>query len=280
MQNNYGLSGLIDDEGLFYGAIPESAGIWVTDRVFLQDMGDTPWLMFLVPGEWRSGNKTGWKTRLKEIGWTRKPHDKTLLEEFIRLADSPPEKFLSFAKKWGPLWERIKLPYENLPDKDEYLWPESIKVWNLKAKQVKSIVDIASLLCQEEPAPLKYWYWLGFRNEQSHWRKIKGDISGQRYWLGLMITNLMGSANNNIRFEVNWTEENPRLELSTRLGFIHSVWFLLAQAVTKNNIYICDGCGKVYVREKRKPAKGRKNFCPDCSEGGRGSKRLWAANNK
>jgi DNA-directed RNA polymerase subunit RPC12/RpoP len=38
--------------------------------------------------------------------------------------------------------------------------------------------------------------------------------------------------------------------------------------------YVCDGCGKAYVREGRKPAKGRKNFCPEC--GDKASKRLWA----
>jgi DNA-directed RNA polymerase subunit RPC12/RpoP len=38
--------------------------------------------------------------------------------------------------------------------------------------------------------------------------------------------------------------------------------------------YVCDGCGKVYVREGRKPARGRNNFCPEC--GDKASKRLWA----
>lgn len=289
----YEEAGMIDEEGRFLGFVPEESGIWVPapilapeynlriEQVHIQNVGivGDPCLIFFVPDDWVvRGVKAGWKTRLKDKGWILKNDTRNLLGEFVKLADAKPDKYLQFARKWGPLWDQVREPfkesYTREPQPEKMApWAESTEIWRIKAKEVKGFLDIAAYLHQGKPAPFDLWKSIPTGLEE----QFKNDITRQRRWISLLLTHKI-SDEHQVWFHFDWSGEQPALQLTTKLGFIHSVWFQLLQAVSKMQVCVCDGCGKVYVREGRKPARGRNNFCPEC--GDKASKKLWAEKNK
>lgn len=77
------------------------------------------------------------------------------------------------------------------------------------------------------------------------------------------------------------TQKNPNLTYETGLGFVHSAWLQVSQAISKTDSFtICDACGRAYVRQGRKPQQGRKNYCTECGKNNTASKRQWARENR
>ncbi len=78
---------------------------------------------------------------------------------------------------------------------------------------------------------------------------------------------------------LDWFDEPAgtpaKLRIDTGWGFPPAVWMSVAQVVSNaKGLLQCDGCGNYYVRRGRKPAAGRRNYCPAC--GKKAAKRDWA----
>jgi len=310
------LGGLTDLEGNLPGYVPEDSGIWVTDKVSLQNNQKEPYLVFLIPVSFDLKGKSGpvfslapqrrlheeqirWlNTRiLEQAGWIQKLKSENMLNSFALLASAKPEKYLKFAKEWGPLWTRSELPNYLGGEFEDFngslvQWAESIATWRFWAKRISAAMEIAGYLRDGRIPPPKLWtdYMLFNMNDEKT-KEINPsgrDINYQRNFFALSInielqglfSDIPGARHRKgFRFWLDWSGEVPRLKIKlSGFGFINSIYYLLAQAVTQSNICVCDGCGKAYAREGRKPAKGRKNFCPEC--GDKASKRLWAEKNK
>jgi hypothetical protein len=72
------------------------------------------------------------------------------------------------------------------------------------------------------------------------------------------------------RIAVNWDRDEPVLELTTSSRATPTFGVLahqLALAITRSNqIAGCTGCGVLYLREGRRPQKGRRNYCNECRD--------------
>jgi hypothetical protein len=44
-------------------------------------------------------------TKLNDMGWVKKENTASLLAEFVNLSGADNNKYLKFARKWGPLWD-------------------------------------------------------------------------------------------------------------------------------------------------------------------------------
>lgn len=266
------------------GYIPEELFIWVPpkpkkitgfdtplDQVILDGEGTS--LVFFVPRDWvNSNNKSEWKTRLKDIGWILKEDTSGLLTQFIRLAESPSTSFLDFAKRWGPLWRQASHFGGTIPESfDKAPWIESVEEWRLRAKEVKTILELASYILKEEIAPHELWQKLW----PTEYKNIH-TMDDQRKWLMHYINFEMLSYK--IKFYINWENSTPELKIGSTLGFLSAVWFQLLQSITNKTICLCDGCRRVYARTGRKPARGKKNYCEYC--GTAAAKRDYARKRK
>ena len=71
----------------------------------------------------------------------------------------------------------------------------------------------------------------------------------------------------NVRLSLSWSigVEKASLELETGTFGMSGVQ-LLAAITGAQTLSICDGCGRPYVREGRRPQAGRVNFCADCRD--------------
>jgi hypothetical protein len=254
------------------GYIPEELFIWVPpkplkvegldvplERVLLDGDGASSALVFFVPKEWINGrSKSGWRTRLRDSGWSLKQDTAGLLNQFIRLVEAPTTSYLDFAKKWGPLWKQAEHFNVNIPDSyKEAPWIEPLEAWRLRAKEVKTVLEVASYIYKEELAPpeLCQTLWpLEYENIVS--------IESQKEWLMYYINIEM--LKHNIKFYINWLGQAPELKIGSTLGFLSAVWFQLLQTITSKAICLCDGCSQVYAREGRKPARGKQNYCAYC----------------
>jgi len=219
-------------------------------------------------------------------GWKNRKDTKGVLQEFIKLADKKPgvewiknkaRVYQQFAKKWGPLWVGC-LPSKENGDKsieqsfykrDGWYGYELLGVWHDTARRVAAVFYLASALNNKEAGKSKHWAELGLND-------VVMDFSPEiRYQY------LLGVVNNHLRsvpqLQVVYKEDKPVLEINSGLGFLNAVWLQVAMLLTQTSgLYICDSCGLPYVRKLRKPAKGKRNFCGECSKGGKGYKRLWA----
>lgn len=300
-----------EDDSLV-GYVPETFNIWVPprqrvvedteiDSVLLEGEGCGKRLVFFVPKDWVTKNiKADWQTRLNSIGWTKKEDTSSLLDQFIELAEADPkktERFLEFARNWGPLWEQNPKTGAALDQYNLAPWVESIEVWRLNAIEVKILIRIAALLHQNELASINDWKTLYIPPENLVIIAL-GDEKGEEfiekrntffdnkendrsfYSLDKQREELMNYVNFKIISEygvklfIIWRGEDPELIISPKLGFINAVWYQLIQAIARNNCYICSGCSKIYLRIGKRPKKGQKNYCVGC--GSKASKKNYA----
>jgi hypothetical protein len=252
------------------GYIPEELYIWIPpkynidgfgplNQVVLQGEGKGSALIFFVPKEWnKSNSKSGWKTRLKDIGWTLKEDSKGLLSYFINLSGATPDRFLDFALRWGPMWRSVKHYEGSIPETfNTTPWIESVEEWRFKAKEIKILLEISSFIMNAEAAPQELLKILLPRKHENFM-----TVEKQKEWIMHYINIEM--LDHRVKFYINWTGEAPELKIGSTLGFLSAVWFQLLQTITSQAICLCDGCGQVYAREGRKPAKGKKNYCNYC----------------
>lgn len=211
-------------------------------------------------------------TAFKKIGWTRKETTTGLLDEFIELVSLANTKgikksYFAFAKKWGPLWIPHKLGnaqfeadnyYKDLPFAP---WVESIEVWAGYALKIKTALLIAILLNRGDPVVAEMWHDLHGSTDPGY--SVPENVEEQRKWFEIFF-NMQTAIDYDVSYFLDWSNDKPKIGLRANTGFLSAGWFQLLQAVTMQTLTMCDGCGKAYDREKRKPKKGQNNYCKDC----------------
>lgn len=228
-----------------------------------------------------------------ELGWKTHEGKEGLLEDFINLHKAPPEKIIKFVLRWGPLWRCFAhedcqwVPsYFEFPNKDwrayshinDCLWlpKEPIAAFHIEASKAKAAFDIAELLRQNKPAPLEFWE--PFHNSESPPRfrderqrnEFSKDVQRQRRELAMDINLSYLLTPLSPRFFIEWNENSKAsLRIDTGFGFLWTVWLQIAQLLCGvYGFYTCASCGHSYLRNRRKPAAGRMNYCDDCCKSG------------
>lgn len=145
---------------------------------------------------------------------------------------------------------------------------ENIFNWYDTALEIEAIFEIALTLRKNEKASEEKWMTIKFEDASEF------DIMVQRQLLAGIINAKLKQF---ISLQVSLEDGNFRTHIDTGLGFIGALWLHVAQILTKNlMLCTCDGCGQPYIRTGRKPQAGRLNFCEDCGQGDKASKRLYA----
>ena len=150
-------------------------------------------------------------------------------------------------------------------------WPglcwEPIDGWLRFVRQVKAVLAIAAALNQgERPDPI-HWANQAWSNPESFLRngksKSKAGLSYQRYLVSKAVGEWLQMGDVEPLF--TWSRSGPAI------GFIGTTCGSLAAQVMftvsrSQALAVCSGCGQAYLREGKKPQRGRRNFCPACGE--------------
>mgnify|MGYP001468171804 CR=1 FL=1 len=272
------LAGFTDEEGRLRADIPEQQGIIVCPNVELQ--GDK--IVFHTPDNWKkpiSALDKGIYDFL-DAGWQKREDTSGLLGEVLKLVNASPRRILSFAKKWGPLWVCCEEWHNEEYGEDirHYWTPENywktgedlscqwagverVQDYVNFSKDVSTILNMSASIKQNKPVSSQLWSdFFGFEDTRFEMQK-------------LVIRSFLESLVANVSLRIT---PDLRLQFATGFGFRAAVFLQLIQVITGTpGLFTCDGCGKQYIRTGRKPAAGRRNFCPECGEGGKGSKRLY-----
>jgi DNA-directed RNA polymerase subunit RPC12/RpoP len=291
MREQWGMAGLTDEEDRLWPYLGGGGALWVPPEATLvtlpvvmgpaiEDEEMKPYLQYPIHDYWRQHLDDGSLVPhdlgfLKMMGWQVKEGTTGLLEDFVRIAEGTPEKVRRFVLKWGPLWLCRRhndcfwtLPVPPASRENRCIWQprEGVHEFQANARQARAAFDIAASLVQNEPAPAEHWRDLGWP------LSTKPDLKTQRRLLVLTINRYL-SRPGGPWLLMDWPDNSKaRLTIYTGLGFIQVVWLQIAQVITRGkSLYVCTGCGKPYIRHKRKPREGAANYCEEC--GSRASKR-------
>ncbi|MGQ9532560.1 MAG: hypothetical protein ACUVTQ_07120 [Desulfotomaculales bacterium] len=259
-----------DGEGKEELFLPEQWGVFVPPEVRMEGS-------FLVYSPWPEGEdlqglpaeRIGsvrvhfvipW---LLKNGWRRREKTERLLAGFLALPELTPEtadKYAAFARRYGPLWQQGILAGGRQP----------LSAWGHTRREIVAAFNIAAALKEGKATRAQDWADIGYPGEEGRPPEL------QRRVLAAIITQKLEG----IKLELTW-DAAVKITINTGLGFLNVAWLQVAQMISgRFSLCVCDGCGRLYVRMGRKPQRGRYNFCPECGEGHKGSKRLWARNNK
>lgn len=221
---------------------------------------------------------------LEEAGWIRRDDTTGLLEAFVALADGTPERIRRFALKWGPLWRCVNhqgcfwTPYTTprLPFGSSYCsWirAEPLSEFRRRAVQVKAAFDAAACLLAGKRVPAECWRVLS-----PSWGPVaeRRGVPEQRRFLAAVV-NAYLTLPGRTSLHMTWGPSNPKASLTIDfgLGFFGLVWLQIAQLITgARGLFVCDGCGRPYIRAGRRPRAGERNYCPQCGKAA--AKRDWA----
>lgn len=216
------------------------------------------------------------------IGWKKKENTDGVLEDILRLTNGKEEKVRKFVLKWGPIWKCYKHKSEECfanPTalSSDCLLTNSIEQFIRLAQTVEAVLKIAEKLRDDKPAPKRLWDNLATVLENPNISRHEEALSVQRLLIGAMINKYISSpCGPGVQIDYV-TSNTPKLTISTGIGFYYAMWIKLAETIAgAKGLDTCDGCGRVYIRHKRKPQKGRASYCDKCGESGRASKRNYA----
>jgi DNA-directed RNA polymerase subunit RPC12/RpoP len=206
------------------------------------------------------GNNLYWRDDpLDDYKWDS-ANDTGALNAFVRI--ETPDDILRFARRYGPLGlcKHGRPPMHRGRDLEpKWCAPcgsEPAKRWLDYVGLASSYLNLAAVLKVDTGKHMRGLRQLFLRD-------------GINEWLG----------DAGIRLELNWSSNDPTLTL-TGGGVFGALGVQLLSAVTANNLAVCSGCGKPYLREGRKPQAGRRNFCPVCGDKVANRLRVRARRNK
>lgn len=279
-----------DSDGRLNAYGGKSGYIWVPPDAQIGSRPDEKGFMmesivYPLPEDWRPPVGMRALSALKKAGWDQLEDTDTtrILENFILLANATPDMIKQFVLKWGPLWRCIQHQECFWRDHEDCLWSpaEPLDAFRSLAEEAKAALDIADHLKKDRPAPLELWQPLRYTKGGNGigWTG-SGDkdfsLWAQKFFLANAINRYLTQPSSGAYLYVEWNNQKAELGIKTGTGFIGVVWLMIAQCLTEaKGVYFCASCGISYIRYMRKPQDGRKNFCPDCSKKGKGSKRLY-----
>jgi len=227
---------------------------------------------------------------------TRTPKE-AMLEEFVRLANSSPEKILGYAKRWGVL---MRCPHE-LPFAldtqgiepselcqrcwakcSKWLWSdptergcyppmpvgEPIDLWRRYAREAKSILGLATNLHRGRVGSENDWGVLLKQYASDHYlaKRIKEWPTSLTIQQGVLAEIIQRWANQGkVRILLEWnTYQAP--EVTYGGGFLAALAIQIMLAVSQaHSFVICSACGTPFA-PKRKPNPNRRRYCNQCGK--------------
>lgn len=196
-----------------------------------------------------------------------------LLEQFVALADAPPERILRFARRWGVL----ELCKHGLPAchdgrctllSDGGNFYEHIVWWQKLAAVARALLNIAARLADAQPGRAVDWgavKTLGALGKSKHFERE--GLAVDRVKLEVVLNVLLSIAK--VGPCVRWSKGGWLIELSGSpvigSGLAAAIITQLALACTGGGGWVlCSNCQASYVPKKRRPDSKRRHYCPEC----------------
>jgi hypothetical protein len=208
-----------------------------------------------------------------------------MLDAFVRIKDGP--DVLQFARKYGVLElcaegdnhprDLRKIMRRFSPECTPEGWPttpwhERVEHWLSYVQGANSVLSIAAALYQDdrddrdELPRASDWH-----KALAPWRMLVDSAStlnqespqSQRGLLGMIIDRWLHGADTRPTFR--WERSGPKIGLIARTFGMLGVQLMFTVSKSQG-LAVCDGCGQAYIREGRKPQRGRMNFCKVCGE--------------
>lgn len=258
----------------------------------------------IVPGQvWVEGDSIRWKlwghTKVREPS-------RAMLNEFLALHQAnSSDAFLKFARQWGVLvltGGKIPRPCgEAMPE-----GIEPIEAWKYFSRRASAVLNIAAALKEGKLGDLADWgviatpqsgdealdtkaikaafdrhkYGMNFladiprerpqavprRSAVDQGRDLLVDEIGQ--WLSFWKAERMRGLSD---FSLRWSSRAQKWELQIDYhGFLFAAIALQLALVVADadSLFTCSGCGRPYIREKKRPKTGWANYCDQCTKRG------------
>lgn len=241
---------------------------------------------------------------LQHHGWRVVPNNPTsVLKDFLRLTEAPPDRVARFAQDHGPLWICGKHWHERLcvfapvelgldavapGDIPDCAWHpyEPVTAFRREAHRVKATLDMAADLIRGKPAPRACWKMIGDTRGMSYDGNMSNEEIGVQRWLLQSHINSWLVATGGSLLAVDWGEEStdheemlsrtPRLSVLHGFGVLSTVWIQVAQLVTgAKGVFVCSACREAYIRYGKRPPDGERNYCDQC-RGMNANRAAWA----
>ncbi|MFQ5875601.1 MAG: hypothetical protein ACE5JL_17635 [Dehalococcoidia bacterium] len=144
---------------------------------------------------------------------------------------------------------------------------ELIEDWLFWARMARSIVNIALALGHNRPSSAEDWNVILTQDDDAP-RLVETLVSRQwvaQIYLAEAVNLWLRIAD--VRPTVSWQigSDMPSLEFPTTEFGVLGVQLLTA-ITGGQRLTVCDGCGKPYMREGRRPQAGRANYCSVCRQ--------------
>jgi hypothetical protein len=210
-----------------------------------------------------------------------------LVFDFANLAEAPDEAHLAFARVWGTLGlcpHGQTIHHQSppcLPRSVGREYVESLSQWRRRARHVLALLNIRAALNREEAGATDEWQqvWPG---------KPPVDRLQAAQFLGVVTSSFLSTADaqpmvecSNGRLSItfiggNFIRLQKAIVADQSVGpWLASAGNLFAELAMRTTLAIQEGpgwsicsepsCRHLY-RPKRVPARGRRNFCPDCGK--------------
>ncbi|HUG00648.1 MAG TPA: hypothetical protein VML95_02160 [Longimicrobiales bacterium] len=207
-----------------------------------------------------------------------------MLLRFSRLGDAEPERILSFAQRFGVLelcaHER---PHTHPPLPDEDLNPvggagycrptqrEPLRIWRSYATRCAAVMRIAERVHDDAPGSRDDWeiyYTPAFPTDVSGAPDGAGKtLEGDRYTLGRALDGWLAVGGVRARLEWGPDQGRPKMSVGSPTLFGAIAREIAFVASGSGGLLQCHGCGALFTPD-RKPRKGERPWCVDCSEKG------------
>jgi hypothetical protein len=221
-----------------------------------------------------------------------------LLEAFLKFAEknATSEQILDFARQYGVLElceHHLPRTHSDIfitisastvragcrplscPGKPAYA-QEPIRGWKALAHRFRAILQIAALLHQDKPAPLRAWKaitsmgagtgrkdWLALHEYEA--KPASERLGIHRALFNRVINWLLQMAN--VRPWFWWSKDGNGIEFGGVGLFGHLVLQLVLAVSRKDGFTFCTVCSQAYLITRR-PARNRRNYCSKCRADG------------
>ena len=213
----------------------------------------------------------------------RRPTDRSVMQ-FSKLATADGASICAYARNHGVMEVvQIKPNHERDTDiklTDGTIWrlgdrrawaygkKEPIGLWRSLAARLRAVLKINAALKGRTRNPLpsvgtiEDWNALGggppLEDVRDAQLFLRQEVNRWLLWGGIRLELGMSG------LSVSRTKWELWLNYDGLIGGL--AYRLLLMVIGEESLYVCDGCGEPYVRDKRAPRPGQENFCDNCTE--------------
>lgn len=204
-------------------------------------------------------------------GTIRRNASPAMLSEFIELADSAPERIEAFARKHGAFGLcRHGLPYSHTATapkpcqrrEDRYGCWEPLSAWRNAALKFRAVMRLAASQHQGSKGAADDW-------QAAFGVELPKPRSKRATFIAAYVTSQL--VYGQVMPLVTWKPGGFAVEfhaLGLPNAFGHLTLQLAVAIARTEGLAVCSSCGVTYAPTKRKPAAGRRSYCPACFRDG------------